>query len=331
MPVELNETSTHEDIQSAVDQIVQDKETTPEENAPEEKRDGQAVAEDQDEAIQNKPAEDDSGSTAKGEKPTKGEDTGEEGQPEWLDENLKAEATAFGIDEKDLAEFTSREELERAMRLFDRNALDAGRKAMAEKEKEGSDRDEHGRFAKKEPEAEAKEEPSKDTKSEGGYEVALDKEVYDEDLVNEFARMRDHYESRVAALESRFAEADAKAEEQRFDSLVDSLGHADLFGKSGKEKPKELERRQDLYVQAKAHQLGLEQLGRPAEMDESLINRVARMVFADELGKKDLKARTRKVSKQSNGRMGGSATKPHNATEPLRDEMRRLYKELEDG
>ncbi|MHC4766917.1 MAG: hypothetical protein ACYTF2_17645, partial [Planctomycetota bacterium] len=195
----------------------------------------------------------------------------------------------------------------------------AGRKAMADEKA----RDEQGRFAKKEPEE--SEEPK-----EGRYEIGLDKDVYDEELVGELTRMRDHYESRLDALETRDAERDAQAEEQRFDGLVDTLGHADLFGKSGKETKKEHQRREDLFVAVKAQQIGLEQLGRPTGLDASLINRVARMVFAEELGKKDLKARTRKISKQADKRQGGGATRPSDPPETRREEARRLYKELEE-
>jgi hypothetical protein len=53
------------------------------------------------------------------------------------------------------------------------------------------------------------------------------------------------------------------------------------------------------------------------------------MVFASELSREEQKALTRRISRQSSNRLGGSATKAHEAKEPLRDEMRRLYKELE--
>ena len=322
---ELTQESTHEDIQKFVDQIVEDRkgdEQTAQKTEP--KGDGQAIAEERDKPTGDMTAEpDDTGSK---ETAPKGEDTakGEEESTSWIDDDVKKEVAAYGIDEKVLADFANREELDRALRLFDQSALEAGRKAMAEGETD-TGRDEQGRFKGKE--SEEKEAQT----SDGKYEVSLDKDIYDEDLVGEFNRMRDHYESRLAAIEGRFAEADERAEEQRYDSLVDSLGHSDLLGKSGKETPKQLKRREDLFVAVKAQQLGLEQLGRPAELDEALVNRVARMVFADELGKKDLKQRTQRVSKQSAGRMGGSATKAHQSTQPLREEMRQLYKELDDA
>lgn len=254
---------------------------------------------------------------------SQGDDTSSESEaPDWLSDEVKAEAEAYGISESELSDFANREELNRALRLFDKSALEAGRKAMADS---GDDqvRNEKGQFAKKEPE-----EQQEATPADGRYEIGLDAELFDEDIINEFTRMRDHYESRLQTLESYFSEASASAEEQRFDSLVDSMGHSDLFGSTGKESPKELERRRDLHVAVKAQMIGLEQLGRPAELNDQLVSRVANMVFADELGKKRLKERTKKVTKQSQSRLGGSATKPSPPREDPRDEADRLYREL---
>lgn len=295
--LELNENTTHDEIQSYVDSVVKDIE----EDRIGEKTDTQKLAADNDIPVTVTDS---------------GEEATSESQPSdasWLDDELKAEVSAYGISEEELADFQSREELERALRFFDRSALEAGRKALAEQEKPEPPRDEQGRF------------------SSDKYEVSLDKDLYDEGLVDELSKMKEHYESRLSVLEQRFAEADAKAEEQRFDGLVDSLGHSDLFGVTGKENSKQLQRRQDLHVQVKAQQIGLETLGRKVDLDQSLVNRVARMVFAEELTKKELKARTQKVSKQSDARLGGSATKAHDQKEPLIEEMERLYKELESA
>jgi hypothetical protein len=325
MATELADTATHDEIQETVDQIIEDR------KGDEEKTDSQKVAEQRDKPVTERPAETDSGSETASEA---GEKTGDsEGQVdtaesdsvesdsdsvEWLDDDLKAEVAAYGIGEDELADFSNREELDRALRFFDRSAQEAGRKALAEGDK-SQDRDGQGRFAKKESESqEEKEEPKE------GYEINLDKDAFDEELVGEFSRMRDY-------IDGRFAELDAAAEEQRFDSLVDSVGHADLFGKAGKENDKQLQRRQDLFVAVKAQRIGLQALGRDVDLDESLVSRVARMVFAEELGKKDLKARTKKISKQSNGRVGGAAAKSPEEPESIREEMRRLHKELEDA
>ena len=199
------------------------------------------------------------------------------------------------------------------MNFLDRGALDAGRKKLADK---GDEKEEESQ------------EPAPKPK-EGQFEITLDKDVYESDLVDQLTNMRDHYEARFADLESRYIEADARAEEQQFDNLVDSLGHADLFGKTGKENTKQLERRENLLIQVKAQQVGLEMFGRPCDLDASLVKRVTRMVYADELGKKELKAKTRKISSQSNGRQGQSATKATDPPETPREEARRMYKEMD--
>jgi hypothetical protein len=334
---ELTEASTTEEVQSYVEQVVE--EVAADRAGTEEKGDARIAAEHADNehkpAKANEiPAEKSGSKPADKAVPAKAEESGDEesSTAEWLDEDLKAEVAAYGIEESELADFASREELERAMRLFDKSALAAGRKALEESD---SGRNEKGQFVKK---AEPKAEPKAEAKAEvtdGKYEPKLDKAVYDEEIVNEFTRMRDHYESkreeletRFKALEERFLESDARAEESHFDSLVDSLDHPDLFGKTDKEDAKQLQRRTDLMIAVKAHRIGMEKLGRPAELNQSLVGRVARMVFAEDLGKKDLKTRTRKISRQSNGRQGGGATRPSDPREDPRDEFDRLYKEL---
>lgn len=267
------------------------------------------------------PAENNTGS----ESAPEGEETGDDAvSPEWLTDDVKAEAAAYGLEESELFDFASREELDRALRLFDKTALEAGRKAMAESEEKT--RNEKGQFVKKEaPKADP---PAEEAPQDGRYQVSLSPDLYDEEIIGEFTRMRDHYESRLEALESHFAEASASAEEQRFDSFVDALGHADLFGITGKESDKELERRRDLNVAVKAQMIGLAKLGRPAEMSQQLINRVANMAFGEELGKKRLKQQTSKISRQSQLRQGGSPTKPLPPRDDPREEADRLYKEL---
>lgn len=295
---------------------------------PEKKADAQITSEQADipqpaRKTKETPAENKSGSDTA----LEGEDTGDVAEhPEWMTDDVKAEAAAYGIDESEIADFANREELDRALRLFDKTALEAGRKAMAESESKDTTRNEKGQFVKKEePKAEP---PAQKTSQDGRYQVSLNPDLYDEEIIGEFARMRDHYESRLEALESYFAEASANAEEQRFDSFIDALGHPDLFGSTGKESEKELQRRRDLNVAVRAQMIGLERLGRPAEMSQQLIARVANMTFGDELSKKRLKQQTSKISRQSQLRQGGSPTKPLPPRDNPRDEADRLYKEL---
>jgi hypothetical protein len=328
MADELTQESTPEEIQSFVDDIAAERAGDNAPPKPESKSDAEIVNGLANNEVKEKTPAATAGDETAEETAKAPEGKGETDDRSWLDDDLKAEVAAYGIGEDVLADFTSREEVERALRIFDKTALEAGRKKLAEGESKGTTRDDKGRFVKSETEI-AKAEPEKKPGAKAdGYEVKLDKSVYDDGIVEEFTRMRDHYESRLEGLESIVHTANARAEEQHFDSLVDSLGHTDLFGKSDHENAKQLERRRDLHVQVKAMINGMASLGRPTEMSEALINRVARMVFAEELGKKDLKSRTVKISKQSNGRQGGGATRPNEPREDPRDAADRLYKEL---
>ena len=87
-------------------------------------------------------------------------------------------------------------------------------------------------------------------------------------------------------------QVNANEEERQFDSYVDSLGHSDLFGKTGSESQQELDRRRDLHVAARAQLIGLERLGRPAELNSKLIDRVANMASVDQVVVLDFKIGT---------------------------------------
>jgi hypothetical protein len=309
---DLNENMSSEEIAAFAESLVNE---ITEERSGERKSDAEIVVDTSADVVVDEPVDDVAAADD-------GEGSGDSDVPEWLTDEVKAEVAAYGIEESDLSDFTSREELDRVLRLLDKKALESGREALAE----GQTRNDKGQFVKKADDAAGK--PEEAAPQESRYEVSLSEDLYDEEIVSEFNRMKDYYESRLNALESRFTEVNAQAEEQKFDTYVDSLGHADLFGKTGKESQKELDRRKDLMVAVKAQMIGLEKLGRPAELTDQLVARVANMVFSDELAKKRLKQQTSKISRQSNLRQGGSPTKPTPVRDDPREEADRLYKEL---
>lgn len=313
--------TSSEDLKAYAEQVINEvKADRAGESKPEGKSDAEIVNSTSQPAANTKetPAEKNSGSSTV----LEDENTGNAPDgPEWLTDDVKAEAAVYGINESEIADFASREELDRALRLFDKTALEAGRKAMAEGE--AATRNEKGQFVKKEePKAD---QPAEQAPADGRYQVSLSKDLYDEEIIGEFNRMHAFYESRFAALESRFAEAEAV---QQFDSLVDSLGHADLFGTTGKETEEELQRRRDLNVAVNAQMIGLAKLGRPTEMSQQLISRVANMTFGDQIQKKLLKQKTRNIARQSNSRLGGSPTKPQPPSDNPRDRADRLFREM---
>lgn len=311
-PLDLNESMTSEDIKTFAEQVVEEVRS---ERQGEEKTTASVI---NDTAPVEKIAAENKSS---GEKSAKEKVRSEEstGESSWITDELKAEVATYGIDESDLSDFSSREELDKTLRFLDKKALDAGRKALAEGEEPA--RNEKGQFKKQEAETEVSDVSDR-------YEVTLSKELYDDEIVDEFTRLRDHYESRLKKLEQHFEIANARSEESRFDSYVDSLDHVELFGKTGSESEEELERRKDLMVAVKAQMLGLERLGRPAEFTDSLVKRVAHMVFPEQMTKKLLKKQTQKISRQSQMRLGGSPVKPQPPSEDPREAADRLYREL---
>lgn len=310
MATDLNENSTHEDIQAAVKEIVENRQG--EDATPE--SDAQKIAEERDQPaghVDEEPTNEDT--TQEGE-------TSGEGQ-EWIDDDLLAEAAAYGVGDDEVAEFTSREEFDRAMKFMSKSALDAGRKALADGESQPRD-PETQRFMKKEPES------KEDTPKEGGYEVALDPDVYDEGIIKEFTQLRDHYESRLSALESHLLDAAASEQEQRFDAAIDALKHTSLFGKTGNETPKEVQRREAVLEAVNAQMASLDAQGRSGDF-EFWVGVMAKGLFADEFNKKAVKARTKQVASQSKGRMSSGGGKPTDPPETRREKFRRLHEEME--
>ena len=318
---ELPDDATHEEIEGVVDQIIADRVA---DEPPGESSDAEKVGSGK--AVTQRDTED----TADGDNRTMSysdsETTGD-GKPakeksDWREDAI-SEASAYGIGEDELADFTSREELDRALKLFDRQLDTEREKVLDSSESDDEDQDE--------PE-EGKRSSSEDGRAdESAYEIQLDKDIYDEELVDEFTRMRDHYEDRIAAIEERFTNADALAAEERFDRNVEELEFSQLFGKTGEESDDELKRRKELYDRVQVEQLVMSRLGRNVDEYDyaALVRRVARSNFPDEYDKRLIKNRTRKVSRQSNSRQGGGVTRPTDPPEDWREEVIQHHKELD--
>jgi len=321
---EATPSTTSAEINEFVDQLVKDVEKD-RQGEPERKSDAQITSEQGDidqpgSSKEELPAVKNSGRDTA----NLGEEAGNatEGQ-EWLTDEVIAEAAAYGISEDDLADFANRDELNRAFRILDKTALNAGVKSV--EDGQGTPRNEKGQFTKKEEPAEK---PSEKTSTGNRYELPENfGDLYDETIVNAITGMRDHFESRLMALEEHYTQVAREAETHQFDSEVDKLSMPKLFGKTGEETAEELERRQSVMAQAKLLQAGHKLYGR--EMPISLlVKQAARAIFAAEFEKQLLKDKTKRVSRQSNGRLGGSPTKPLPPSENPRDHFDRLYKEL---
>lgn len=306
---DLTTDSTPEDIDAVVEQLAEEAESDregEESEATEEKSDAQVTSEHAD--IEDT----DPDPTLSGSEDEKTGKNKASESDDWREDAI-AEASAYGFSEEDVAEFKSREELDRALKLFDRQL-------KTERDKLGGD--EEG-----EPVKPTEKPPKGDGEKAGSYEIRLSKDLYDDDLVDEFTGFRDYVDERLAAIEAHFEREAAFAEEERFDHTVDDLGFAELFGKTGEESKVELGRRQELLEHVRVEQAVLKTIGKQVDYN-ALVRRVARSLFADEYDKKLIKNHTRKISRQSNGRQGGGATRPTDPPEDPRDEADRLYKEM---
>lgn len=313
---DLNEDSTSEDIEAAVDQIIADRtanESVDTEETAEDASDAELVGNDEVTTERDTAGEEQK-------KPARASEKTGKAKPDtdWREE-AAAEASAYGFSDEDIAEFQSREEFDRAMKLFNRQ-MDAERQQMSE---------DNGEERSEQPSRQ----PSRndDARDDGHYQIGLSRDIYDDEIVDEFQKMRDHYESRIAAIEERFHTADTLATEERFDRAVDEIGFTQLFGKTGEETETELARRKQVYDQVEVEKEVLARLGRTPGDLNALVNRVARSLFPEEYDKKLLKNHTRRISRQSNGRQGGGVTRPTDPPQSLKEEMRQLYKELEQA
>lgn len=287
---ELNEESTTEQINEYVEELAAVSEAEREEQ---DKDDSQIISE----HTNNEHRENTKVVEAKSDDDSEAGESDEESS-DWFDDDVKAEIAAYGIDESDIKDFANREELDRALRLLDRNAVEDGRRAI-----EGSDDDEE----------EETEEPD-----EGTY-APLDPDVYDDEIV----RNDSAFNTRLAALESLLIHRDALDKERQFDAVIDEMGHGKLFGKTGEETAKQLKNRENVYIAVNA------QLNARGGGDMShWVKVLSQGLFAEEFGKKTIQNHTRKISRQSNGRQGGGVTRASDPREDPADEFERLYKEM---
>lgn len=277
----------------------------------------------------------------------KGGEDSEDGDEDsdWLTAELQDECTALGLTESDLAEFKSREELDRVLRVMARQALQVGQEALtgeggakygqsATTDKHGREHGTDGQYLPKKRQGGREEGESQETPS---YKVELDPDEHGPGVVDEFNRLRDHYEERLQGMEERFADYEEReAQRERaayhahFDALVDQLGHKDLFGKAGEESPAQLARRRKLFDAHEPIAAGLQQLGRGGELSLSLLRMTLPTAFSEELERKQRKKLTKKITDQSAGRMGSGTTKPAKHEPQGMEKWQLLYQELEE-
>jgi hypothetical protein len=245
-----------------------------------------------------------------------GED-GEGSESDWLDAETRDFATTMGLTEEDLATLSSREDLDRVVRIIDRKAFETGRQLLAgDGQGGGAERKEPPE--KKEPPAARKETPGEtgDLLADlAKFKLAEDFDEAAAKPINAFVEAASteirNLRNEIAGFkQEREQEAAADVQRRALDSLH-SLGHKELFGESGKPPTKEQAANiakaiEEHYV----HANGLFAMGRQAAPTPAFLRAAVRRAFGDQIFKQEQQQRIEKLKKQSQKRTGGGASKP---------------------
>jgi hypothetical protein len=357
---EIKDDATREDVDAMVKEFMQEREElTGEAGAGDDdafEKDGAGEAGAEDTSKQTPGGDDDSAADDAASGQEAGADDAaqddESGQDEktWLTDEVRAELPRWVSDEE-LSEFSSRDELDRAIALMDRRALKAGQEAAerGDEADQGSDdsaqrgqaRGRDGKFIKQQ-----KEEAPGAKDGPKPYEVDLDLSDFDDDLDKKIkgalTGLRDHYEERLKSLDDRFAAMEAESRdreveaiENRFDAAVDSLNAPELFGVTGKESEEHAGLRRKLFDDAwslvNGHQ---SQFGHEITLEEATA-RMYRALFHDHISKQEQKSLTKRYMEQSSMRTGVGAERPaeQEFKGPLKKhpDVQRAYKAVQEA
>ena len=260
------------------------------------------------------PAEDDAAEVPE----TEGEDEeavpGKPVEQDWRDQETRDFASMMGLSDEDLADFGSREELDRALRIIDRKAFEAGKAAhtpaaepekpkvqQLEKPKEGPQAtddslDDLSRFILKSTEHGGEFDP----------EAVKPLNAFIEATANTIRQLR----SELGAFRQGHQRQAAAEIRQRAVNALHSLGNADLFGKPGEKPTKEqsanVERALDAHF---VHARGLLAQGRQVAPTPAFLKAAVNLEFGDQLLKQQKQQQIEKLKKQSARRTGGTAGK----------------------
>lgn len=245
--------------------------------------------------------------------PEKGESEGKEVESEtipdeWLDEETRDLASAMGLSDDDLSEFGSKKELERALRLLDRKAFEAGKAAA--------------KPAGEKPQFDGARGASNGHTSTTDVLADLSRfklgDQWDEEAAKPVNAFIDAATTTIRDLQTRIdafeqSETRRAAEDVRSRALqaLHSLGHADLFGKPGEKPTREQQTNIDKAIDAHyTHARGLIASGRSVAPTPAFLKAAVQLAFGDQLTKQTERQVVERLRKQSSRRTGGGAGKP---------------------
>ena len=281
------------------------------------------------------------GSAAEGGEETEGDEGTEGEESSWIDDDVRGLASAYQVSDEQLSQFTSRDELERALTLLDSHVAQAGgQDDQAGLQQQGQEQQQqqqverHPNYPDRRPDGTLL--PADQRQDSGEFQVELSREEFDDAIVDQFDRLHQHYGQQMAALNAQ-VQSLVQVEESRawanhvkqFDDTIDALDATDLFGKTGEESKEQMANRQKLMNEFGVRREVHHRAGRQLGLNKPVLERLCRSTFAEHFFKQQRKALTQKVSRQAGLKMGTSVTRPNDPKSTLRQEMREKYAELE--
>lgn len=251
---------------------------------------------------------------------------------DWLDGDTRDFATTMGLTDDDLSEFGSREELDRALRIIDRRAFEAG-KAAQQPPNEPIEQPVVQQPVKPAMPLTSAGDPLADlsqfrlkTTNEGGE--------FDPDAAEPLNRFMEAASTTIKDLRTRVAQFEQQSRQEvqwrQQEALVNlqskalaslhSLGNAELFGKVGEkptaEQAANIEKAIDAHF---THARGLFSQGRQVAPTPAFLKAAVHLAFGDQLSKNKERQILDKLRKQSGRRSGGAGAK-HVPSKPPDDE-----------
>ena len=268
------------------------------------------------------PADDDA-AEAEVKTPAKGEGEADgAGEADWLNQETRDFATMMGLTEDDLSEFGSREELDRALRIIDRRAFEAGKSRQQPPEQ--SIEQKSVKPLVHPPEAD----PLADLDA---FKLG---DQFDAEAAKPFNNFVDAATTTIKDLRARVAHFEQQNRQQSVSDLrrraiesLRSLGNTELFGKPGENPTKAQVANIEKAIEAHiTHANGLFAQGRQAAPTPAFLKAAVYLVFGDEISKQQKRQLTDKLRKQSSRRSGGSGAK-HVLPTPPADESPEQFRQ----
>ncbi len=159
-------------------------------------------------------------------------------------------------------------------------------------------------------------EPESTEEPKSSFEIELNENFFDPDVVNQFKNMKSHYDAQIAELRNQLQSMNQVSESSKAFNMFDELNNPDIFG-SGNVQPnsKEGRNRQKVLDEMDALKAGYEAKNRKVPSDETLLPKAMNLVFGEELASTVRKDFARKVEGRHDSRIARPNTrvsKPNN-------------------